>query len=164
MSLLSAGSTSLRSRLHLRRLADLPRRALGPLVDEGNPLVRPETMQAGAGGDFASADGTTEIVLGIVMTILGFGSFLFNAPFVCCGFAIFGPILFIVGLSKALRGPSGPTYVPSYYPPPYPQPPPVPGYAPTAPHAPPPQPVPVPEARKRSATGGAQTTGRPKSG
>lgn len=70
----------------------------------------------------ASGEGTSEIVIGLILTIVGLGSILLEAPIYCCGFAIFGPILFIVGLSKALRAPR-PAYVPPYYPPPpYPPP------------------------------------------
>lgn len=73
-----------------------------------------------------SDDGTSEIVLGLVLSVVGLGSiFLPGSPVYCCGFAIVGPILFIVGLAKAIRGPSRPAYrrgyayAPPYYPPPY---------------------------------------------
>ena len=72
----------------------------------------------------ASGEGTSEIVIGLILTVVGFGSILLDAPIYCCGFAIFGPILFIVGLSKALRAPPQPTYYPQYVPPPYYAPPP----------------------------------------
>jgi hypothetical protein len=65
----------------------------------------------------ASGEGTNEIILGIVLTAIGFGSILLPVPVVCCGFAIFGPILFFVGLYKLLRAPQHPVM---YYPPAYP--------------------------------------------
>ena len=115
----------------------------------------------------ASGDGTTEIVAGIVMSVLGFGSILSGAPVICCGFAIFGPILFIVGLVKLIRGPPRPAYLPGYYPPPYYQAPGAPppagqlGYPPAAPFPPPTQPAPpavvTNEARKRCGTCGSMS-------
>ncbi len=77
----------------------------------------------------ASGEGTNEIILGILFTAIGFGSIILPVPFYCCGFAIFGPILFFVGLYKLLRAPQRPMM---YYPPAYPP----------APYAPPPVPPP----------------------
>jgi len=98
----------------------------------------------------ASGEGTNEIILGILLTAIGFGSIILPVPVVCCGFAIFGPILFFVGLYKLLRAPQQPvTYFPSGYPPS--------GYPP-APYAPPtyappqPPPAPAPAAPSRTCT------------
>jgi hypothetical protein len=77
----------------------------------------------------ATGEGTNEIILGILLTAIGFGSTILPVPVVCCGFAIFGPILFFVGLYKLLRAPQRAVM---YYPPAYPP----------APYAPPPVPPP----------------------
>ncbi len=63
----------------------------------------------------------SEIALGLVLSVIGLGSiFLPGSPVYCCGFAIVGPILFVVGLAKAVRGSSRPVYRPGYaYAPPY---------------------------------------------
>ncbi|HEY4704619.1 MAG TPA: zinc ribbon domain-containing protein [Thermoplasmata archaeon] len=92
-----------------------------------------------------SEDGMSEIALGIVLSVIGLGSiFLPGSPVYCCGFAIIGPILFIIGLAKAVRRPSraayrpGFAYPPPYYPQPYaggPPPPSPPGGPPPAPGA-----------------------------
>ena len=90
----------------------------------------------------ASGEGTNELVLGIILTVIGFGSILLPVPVVCCGFAIFGPILFFVGLYKLLRSPQQPmmyyppAYPPASYAPPPPQPPGMPPPAAPAPAAP----------------------------
>jgi len=76
---------------------------------------------------------------------------VFDAPVICIGFAIFGPILFLSGLYKAFRAPSHPAM---YYPPPYAPPPyyPAPGAPPTS--APP---VVAPQSgSRRCATCGAE--------
>ena len=69
----------------------------------------------------ASGQGVREILLGLLLTVIGFGSILVRAPVICCGFAIAGPILFIVGLVKAIQAPpAAPMVYPSTYPlPPY---------------------------------------------
>jgi len=85
----------------------------------------------------ASGQGVNEILIGLLLTAIGFGSILFRAPVICCGFAIFGPILFIVGVVKAIQAPP---QAPMIYPPMYPVPPYVPP-PPTVPTATPPPPL-----------------------
>jgi len=100
----------------------------------------------------ASGEGTREIVIGLVMSIVGIGSILFDAPFICIGFAIFGPILFLSGLYKAFRAPSRPAM---YYPPPYP---PGPYYPPQGAPPNPAPPAAAPQAgSRRCATCGAES-------
>ena len=74
----------------------------------------------------ASGNGVREIVVGLLLTVIGFGSILVRAPVICCGFAIAGPVLFIIGLVKVIQAPpAAPMYYPSTYPvPPYVPPPP----------------------------------------
>ena len=95
------------------------------------------TASGGVGGTVASGQGVNEILIGLLLTAIGFGSILFRAPVICCGFAIFGPILFIVGVVKAIQAPSA---APVVYPPMYPVPPYVPP-PPTVPTATPPPPL-----------------------
>jgi hypothetical protein len=100
----------------------------------------------------ATGEGTNEIILGIVLTAIGIGSIILPVPFYCCGFAIFGPILFFVGLYKLLRAPAAPVM---YYPPAYPPAPygPAPfGGVPPAPTAPTP-PAPAEPTRKCASCG-----------
>src|SRR2546428_8428283 len=78
------------------------------------------TASGGVGGTVASGQGVNEILIGLLLTAIGFGSILFRAPVICCGFAIFGPILFIVGVVKAMQAPPA---APVVYPPMNPVPP-----------------------------------------
>ena len=74
----------------------------------------------------ASGNGVKEILMGLLLTAIGFGSILVRAPVICCGFAIAGPVLLIVGVVKAVQAPpEAPMFYPSTYPvPPYIPPPP----------------------------------------
>src|SRR2546428_499937 len=92
---------------------------------------RIDTRSRRGRGTVASGQGVREILIGLLLTVIGFGSILVRAPVICCGFAIAGPILFIVGLVKAIQAPpAAPMVYPSTYPlPPYvPPPPPAPGH------------------------------------
>lgn len=106
-----------------------------------------------------SADGSTEIVLGILFTIAGVATLILPVPIICCGALIIGPILLVMGLWKAAGGgrPRGQWYAyPPAYAPPYPPP----SYPPPTQPAPPAVPgaaAPVPPAGAQ-APGGATRT------
>ncbi len=100
-----------------------------------------------------SADGSTEIVLGILFTIAGVATLILPVPIICCGALIFGPILLVIGLWKAAGGgrPRGQWYAyPPAYPPAHP-----PYYPPQGPPPAQPAPPPGPSAPRPAAPAGA---------
>ncbi len=105
-----------------------------------------------------SDDGSTEIVLGILFTILGVATLILPVPIICIGALIFGPILLISGLAKSARGGRRAAYPRMYYAPPaYPYPPQPVAPPPAAPPGGAPA-VPGPVSPPGSATSGATRT------